>query len=202
MTKSAPQRKDYLYHYSMTTRWRDNDVYAHVNNAVFYEYVDTVVNHWLIAKAGLVVPSSDLIGLVVRSECDFFRAPCLSRERDGRACRSPARANVRDLRGGALQRRGGTGGCDVAFYPCLCGPANPATGAASWLVCIAAKQIGARLGPVGIIPAGQTGARAGHIMRIAACLIRKIQNRPVIHKQKIKHEAQKGRIARTLAQIF
>lgn len=72
MNRTAPRRKDYLYLHAMTTRWRDNDVYAHVNNAVFYEYIDTVVNQWLIDEAGLKVPSSDLIGLVVRSECDFF----------------------------------------------------------------------------------------------------------------------------------
>ena len=72
MTRTAPQRKDYLFLHRMTTRWRDNDVYAHVNNAVFYEYVDTVVNTWLIREAGLNVPSSEMIGFVVRSECDFF----------------------------------------------------------------------------------------------------------------------------------
>lgn len=72
MTKATPQRKDYIYFHTMTSRWRDNDVYAHVNNAVFYEYVDTVVNHWLIVEAGLSVPATDMIGLVVRSECDFF----------------------------------------------------------------------------------------------------------------------------------
>lgn len=72
MTKDAPLRKDYLYTHLMSTRWRDNDVYAHVNNAVYYEYVDTVVNHWLICEAGLLVPSADIIGLVVHSECSFF----------------------------------------------------------------------------------------------------------------------------------
>lgn len=72
MNKTRPIRKDYLWHYSMTTRWRDNDVYAHVNNAVYYEYVDTVVNQWLMRAAGLELPGGPMIGLVVRSECDFF----------------------------------------------------------------------------------------------------------------------------------
>ena len=56
----------------MTTRWRDNDVYAHVNNAVFFEYVDTAVNHWLIREAGLKVPGSEIVGLVVNSTCQYF----------------------------------------------------------------------------------------------------------------------------------
>jgi len=38
-------RKDYAVFQEMATRWRDNDVYGHMNNAVFYEYVDTAVNH-------------------------------------------------------------------------------------------------------------------------------------------------------------
>ena len=41
-------REDYLYFEQLNTRWRDNDVYGHMNNAVFYEYADTVVNGWLI----------------------------------------------------------------------------------------------------------------------------------------------------------
>jgi len=56
----------------MTSRWRDNDVYAHMNNAVFYEYIDTVVNAWLIKSGALDVPGGDVVGLVVHSECDFF----------------------------------------------------------------------------------------------------------------------------------
>lgn len=72
MTKQPPARKDYLHFHTMTTRWRDNDVFAHVNNAVFYEYVDTVVNHWMIAEAGLPVLGGELIGLVVQSECTYF----------------------------------------------------------------------------------------------------------------------------------
>ncbi|MEO1549455.1 MAG: thioesterase family protein [Pseudomonadota bacterium] len=66
-------RATYKHLHAMTTRWRDNDVYAHMNNVVFYEYVDTVVNHWLIG-AGLVVPDGPCIGLVVESACTF-RAP-------------------------------------------------------------------------------------------------------------------------------
>jgi len=72
MTQSPPNRRDFFYFHTMTTRWRDNDVYAHVNNAVFFEYVDTVVNHWLIQGAGLKVPGSKTVGLVVHSTCQYF----------------------------------------------------------------------------------------------------------------------------------
>lgn len=56
----------------MTPRWRDNDVYGHINNAVFYEYVDTAVNSWLIESGALAVPDGDTVGLVVHSECTYF----------------------------------------------------------------------------------------------------------------------------------
>ena len=72
MAKTTLTRKDFAYFHRMTSRWRDNDVFAHVNNAVFYEYIDTVVNYWLIDSGSLAVPSSDVVGLVVRSECDFY----------------------------------------------------------------------------------------------------------------------------------
>ena len=41
-------RADYACDLKFPTRWNDNDVYGHINNAVYYEYFDTVVNRWLI----------------------------------------------------------------------------------------------------------------------------------------------------------
>lgn len=56
----------------LQTRWSDNDVYGHVNNAVYYHYFDTLVNNWLISKGLLEIGKSDVIGLVVNTQCDFF----------------------------------------------------------------------------------------------------------------------------------
>ncbi|WP_232823139.1 acyl-CoA thioesterase [Oceanibium sediminis] len=58
----------------MTTRWRDNDVYGHMNNAVYYEYVDACVNGWIIASGALEVPHGPVIGLVVETGCVFHAA--------------------------------------------------------------------------------------------------------------------------------
>ncbi|MBB5515540.1 acyl-CoA thioester hydrolase [Rubricella aquisinus] len=69
-----PLRSDYRHMSAITPRWRDNDVYAHVNNAVFFEYVDTAVNGWIIEYGGLAVPHGPVVGLVVHSECQFFAA--------------------------------------------------------------------------------------------------------------------------------
>ena len=58
----------------VSTRWHDNDIYGHVNNTVFYAYMDTVINDWLIAEGGLDIHDGDVIGLCVESHCEF-KAP-------------------------------------------------------------------------------------------------------------------------------
>lgn len=65
-------RADYAYTLDLTTRWKDNDVYGHMNNAVYYEYFDTVVNGWLIDQGLLTIGQSDTIGLVVETGCAYF----------------------------------------------------------------------------------------------------------------------------------
>jgi acyl-CoA thioester hydrolase len=51
----APRPEDYPARYTITTRLNDHDQYDHVNNAVYYEYVDTAVNGWLIEATGVDV---------------------------------------------------------------------------------------------------------------------------------------------------
>ncbi len=49
MTKPVPDpRASYRHFRLITTRWMDNDAYAHVNNVVYYSWFDTVVNQYLI----------------------------------------------------------------------------------------------------------------------------------------------------------
>lgn len=72
MPQSAPLRKEFRAFVTLSPRWRDADVYGHINNAVFYEYVDTTVNEWLITSGALPVPQSDPVGLVVHSQCTYF----------------------------------------------------------------------------------------------------------------------------------
>lgn len=52
------------------TRWRDNDQYGHLNNVVYYEAMDTAVNAWMIAEAGLD-PAGRVIAIVVSSSCEY-----------------------------------------------------------------------------------------------------------------------------------
>lgn len=75
MSRPAPARRDaYREFQRLPTRWRDNDVYGHMNNAVFYEYVDTAVNAWIVRSGTLDVPGGAVIGLVVASDCAFHAA--------------------------------------------------------------------------------------------------------------------------------
>ncbi|MBA9001746.1 MULTISPECIES: acyl-CoA thioesterase [Thermomonospora] len=62
---------DFGYWETVPTRWKDNDVYGHVNNAVHYSVMDTVINNWLIREAGLDVHRGRSIGLCVESQCVY-----------------------------------------------------------------------------------------------------------------------------------
>ena len=65
-------RDYYSYFVSIETRWNDNDMYGHVNNAVYYQWFDTLVNRFLIEKTGLEPTTSAQIGLVVETGCSYF----------------------------------------------------------------------------------------------------------------------------------
>lgn len=66
-----PRLARYPYVVPITTRWMDNDVYGHVNNAVYYSYFDTAANAYLIQEGGLDIHTSPVIGLVVESHCRY-----------------------------------------------------------------------------------------------------------------------------------
>ena len=71
--KINPHKKlDYSCFYQMKTRWKDNDVYGHVNNVIYYEYFDTAVNLWLIENDILNFKSGEIIGFIVKSGCDYI----------------------------------------------------------------------------------------------------------------------------------
>jgi acyl-CoA thioester hydrolase len=67
-------RADYPYFLAITTRWKDNDVYGHVNNVEYYSFFDTVINEYLIRAGGLDIHRGDVIGLCVESQCTFKQA--------------------------------------------------------------------------------------------------------------------------------
>ena len=66
MPRTRATRSKYAVFSKLSTRWSDNDAYGHMNNVVYYELVDTVVNVWLRDAVGMKVPGGDVIGLVER----------------------------------------------------------------------------------------------------------------------------------------
>ena len=67
-------RADYPHRLPIATRWKDNDVYGHVNNVEYYSYFDTVINAWLIREGGLDIHAGEVIGLCAESHCTFHAA--------------------------------------------------------------------------------------------------------------------------------
>lgn len=57
----------------VTTRWADNDMYGHLNNAVHYELFDSAINGWVAEGAGVDVMALDELGVVAESGCRYFR---------------------------------------------------------------------------------------------------------------------------------
>jgi acyl-CoA thioester hydrolase len=62
---------DFPHTTEITIRWKDNDVYGHVNNVEYYSYFDTTINEYLIAQGGLDIHAGAVIGLCVESGCRF-----------------------------------------------------------------------------------------------------------------------------------
>src|ERR671910_1214719 len=74
MEKPTPESRNRYHHFlTIPTRWMDNDVYGHVNNVIYYSYFDTVVNGYLIDQGVLDIEESSIIGLVVETQCRYFK---------------------------------------------------------------------------------------------------------------------------------
>ena len=66
-------RAEYTHFQSLPTRWTDNDIYGHVNNALYYAFFDTAINEYLIAEGGLDINAGAVIAFAVESQCQYFR---------------------------------------------------------------------------------------------------------------------------------
>jgi acyl-CoA thioester hydrolase len=65
---------DYPHRQAIPTRWKDNDVYGHVNNVEYYSFFDTIINEYLIRSGGLDILGGPVIGLCAESHCAFTAA--------------------------------------------------------------------------------------------------------------------------------
>jgi len=67
-------RADYVHRLEIPTRWKDNDVYGHVNNVEYLSYFDTVINQYLIVEGGLDIHGGEVIGVCAESHCAYHAA--------------------------------------------------------------------------------------------------------------------------------
>jgi acyl-CoA thioester hydrolase len=65
---------DYPYRRVLGTRWADNDVHGHVNNAHYYALFDTLINAYLIQEGGHDIHGGPVIGLCAESHCRYHAA--------------------------------------------------------------------------------------------------------------------------------
>ena len=69
---TRPSRADYVVWRQATTRWADDDVYGHMNNARYFELIDTVVNNHLEQATGTDIRKLPAIGVVAEVGCRYF----------------------------------------------------------------------------------------------------------------------------------
>ncbi len=50
MSKQRGRRADYAMFVPITTRWMDNDVYGHINNVIYYSWIDSAVARFLTSS--------------------------------------------------------------------------------------------------------------------------------------------------------
>ena len=69
---SAPRRSDFAVWRSATTRWADDDAYGHLNNARYFEFIDTAVNAHLALALGTDIRKLPHIAVVAEVSCRYF----------------------------------------------------------------------------------------------------------------------------------
>lgn len=67
------RREHYRHRRQIPTRWRDGDVYQHINNVVYYEFFDTAINGYLIECGGLDYRGGETVGFAVETHCQFLK---------------------------------------------------------------------------------------------------------------------------------
>lgn len=63
---------DFGVHWPVQTRWTDNDMFGHLNNAVYYQLFDTAINAWIGTRCGVDPMDAPWLGVVAESGCRYF----------------------------------------------------------------------------------------------------------------------------------
>ncbi|MBU2698650.1 thioesterase family protein [Pimelobacter sp. 30-1] len=70
--RTRPDRSAYRAWRTATTRWSDDDVYGHLNNARYFDLIDTAVNAHLHDATGTDIRRLPAIGVVAEVSCRYF----------------------------------------------------------------------------------------------------------------------------------
>ena len=63
---------DFPVHWPVSTRWTDNDMFGHLNNAVYYALFDTAINGWITTTCGIDPLTVPWLGVVAESGCQYL----------------------------------------------------------------------------------------------------------------------------------
>jgi acyl-CoA thioester hydrolase len=64
--------RDFPVHWPVLTRWADNDMFGHLNNAVYYQLFDTAINGWISTNVDIDPVTTSAQGIVAESGCRYF----------------------------------------------------------------------------------------------------------------------------------
>ncbi len=71
-TPSRVTRGDFPVLWPVLTRWADNDMFGHLNNAVYYQLFDTAINGWINVGVDIDPVTTAAQGVVAESGCRYF----------------------------------------------------------------------------------------------------------------------------------
>jgi acyl-CoA thioester hydrolase len=64
--------RDFPVLWPVLTRWADNDMFGHLNNAVYYQLFDTAINGWINTNIDIDPLTTSALGIVAESGCRYF----------------------------------------------------------------------------------------------------------------------------------
>jgi acyl-CoA thioester hydrolase len=64
--------RDFPVLWPVLTRWADNDMFGHLNNAVYYQLFDTAINGWINTNVDVDPVTVPAQGIVAESGCRYF----------------------------------------------------------------------------------------------------------------------------------
>lgn len=71
---ASPSRDDFQYFLVIPTRWRDNDSYGHMNNAVYYTLAEMVIMNYLEVESALDLKALGVQCFTVENGCTYHDA--------------------------------------------------------------------------------------------------------------------------------